>query len=277
MFGTHSRSWVRALSRSAPVWQHIGIGDVRTLPGDDPQALRALLKQRRNAVVIPLMEAHARLCPRDCRSLFPSLTAVDTLGDKGRFADYVDEHGLGDLCPRTYAAEAPVFPCVLKRTDLNASAGVTIVRSADHLRDLLCIDPWRDRPFILQELVASAFDHVTHAVCRDGEILWHRTYTCELAEPQAIQRPGNAVARGTAAATDATLAAFARVLAPLGYDGPVAIDHRFSATGALKILEMNPRLGGSLMAPDKVEDLAGALGTILRHAVQGAFERVDGI
>lgn len=62
-----------------------------------------------------------------------------------------------------------------------------------------------------------------------------------------------------------TLALFERFLRPIRYDGPANIDTRRGADGTVWVLEINPRLGGSLMRPEKVEDLA-ALAALVANA-----------
>lgn len=59
---------------------------------------------------------------------------------------------------------------------------------------------------------------------------------------------------------------FERFLAPLDYQGPANIDFRRRADGRLALLEINPRLGGSLMRPEFAADLDAALGIIVREA-----------
>ena len=57
------------------------------------------------------------------------------------------------------------------------------------------------------------------------------------------------------------------LLRPLDYDGPVNVDFKRRADGRICILEVNPRLGGSLMRPENARDLRAALREIVSHGV----------
>ena len=81
-----------------------------------------------------------------------------------------------------------------------------------------------------------------------------------------IQRPDNKGSISRVALSDENVGVLTRFLEPLAYDGPVTFDYRFSRDGVLKVIEINPRLGGSLMWVSNREDLFGALSTIIKFA-----------
>ena len=62
------------------------------------------------------------------------------------------------------------------------------------------------------------------------------------------------------------LSDFQRILAPLKFSGPCNIDYKLSAAGDVRILEINPRFGGSLFLPDVVARLKGSLSCIVDNA-----------
>jgi carbamoylphosphate synthase large subunit len=53
---------------------------------------------------------------------------------------------------------------------------------------------------------------------------------------------------------------------PLDFNGPCNINYKIGADGNIRILEINPRLGGTLMAGSKREHLAGLLRCIIDNA-----------
>lgn len=259
-FGTHPH-WSFALGPEANVWSRIP--NVRAvMSATEPNGVPL----HEQTVVIPLIEAHIAKCPRIGASLFPSPDALQILSDKANFSTYVTERGLTSHVPKTFSASAPQFPCVLKRLDLNSGRGVAIVRNAAELAALLHETPWVGHPYLLQEVIEGTADYVTHAVCRSGEILWHRSYRYELNACDPIQRPGNFGKTSRIDAKAEVLQVVSSLLEPIGYDGPLAVDYRFTTDGTLKILEVNPRFGGSLMWLENQEDLAGALSTIIENA-----------
>jgi glutathione synthase/RimK-type ligase-like ATP-grasp enzyme len=189
------------------------------------------------------------------------------LADKAAFAAYVVEQGLGALCPLHYANADATFPCVLKRLDLNAGRGIVRVQSEQELHDLLGREPWLGKPYLLQQYIPSGDDYVTHAVLRNGQIIWHRSYRYAINPDDPIRGPANTGDIEKADPPAAAIAQLNRFLAPLGYNGPVNVDYRFADNGALKVIEINPRLGGSLMRPDNLDDLAEMLSTIIENAI----------
>jgi len=59
---------------------------------------------------------------------------------------------------------------------------------------------------------------------------------------------------------------FVHCLKPLKYSGPCNIDFKINPEGSLKILEINPRLGGSLMQKENRDLLKEAIDQILMAA-----------
>lgn len=259
-FGTHPH-WRFALGPEANVWSRIP--HVRAVMSATEPTSVAL---HEHVVVIPLIEAHIAKCPRIGAGLFPSREALQILSDKGNFSTYVAERGFTLHVPKTFSASAPQFPCVLKRLDLNSGRGVAIIRNADELTAFLHEAPWVGHPYLLQEMIEGTADYVTHAVCRSGKILWHRSYRYELSASDPIQRPGNFGRTSRIEAKAELLQIVASLLEPIGYDGPLAVDYRLTRDGTPKILEINPRFGGSLMWPENQDDLAGSLSAIIDNA-----------
>lgn len=261
IFGNHSPQWNAALSEKAPVWRMIEVS-ARILPGGTASELDQVDEK---TVVIPLMEKHLLICPKRFRSLFPSTETVNLLSDKRAFSQYLASQQLQHLAPMIFSLENVAFPCVVKRLNLNAGNGVEVAQDAASLADLMTQDPWAGHPIVIQEYIASEFDFVTHAVCRGGHFIWSCTYQLSIDPPGAIQRPSNTIARRKFEAGIDTLRTLESLIAPLEYDGPINFDYKLTEDG-LRIIEINPRLGGSLIVPENVDDLAGALSAICLHS-----------
>lgn len=256
--GNNGPSWAAALGPQAPAWRRLRLKatDKPLRPG-----------QLRRIVSIPLLEAHVPPVGPGTWTLLPPPEAMRVLADKGRFARYAAEQGLGAFVPTTYASpEAASFPAMLKRCDLNAGHGVAIVSSRAELKTRLAEPPWAGEPVLLQDCVEADVDYVAHLVRADGRIVWSRAYAYPLAHKRVVRGPVEGLAIELASLSDADLAVFERFLAPLAYQGPANIDFRRRADGSLAILEINPRLGGSLMRPEFAADLEAVLGIIVREA-----------
>jgi len=64
------------------------------------------------------------------------------------------------------------------------------------------------------------------------------------------------------------LSIFQGILKPLNFNGPCNIDFKLTPQGKLKIFEINPRLGGSLMHEENGDLLKDAINHILALAIQ---------
>jgi hypothetical protein len=70
------------------------------------------------------------------------------------------------------------------------------------------------------------------------------------------------------------LFALQQFIAPVGYSGPLNVDLRRRASGEIAVLEINPRLGGSLFKDFAQADLTDVLGAIAHYAVWRDPERM---
>jgi hypothetical protein len=266
VYGRSPQRWVEALSPGAPVWSGLaGLSEV-VLARTSFELLCLGHRGGRQSIVIPMLERNEMRCPRLYWGLLPGREAVLLLGDKARFAGYAEAQGLGAHVPRRFVdPHAARFPCVVKRVDLQGGEGVSVARSAAQLAYLVESEPWRGRSVVLQAFIEPGEDHVTHCVCRNGRILWHRTYRYALKPGTEVQTADSVVAVRELEETAQNLALFECFLVPLGYDGPVNIDTR-RHDGRTTVLEINPRLGGSLMRPENVADLRAALAALIGNA-----------
>jgi carbamoylphosphate synthase large subunit len=258
-----------ALGPDSPVWSSmIDVDEVLLVPDSPAAPIQEPSRRGIRTIVIPLMEEHIRHCPRQYLSLIPDELSLVTLGNKAAFAAYAEASGLAHLCPKTYAnIDEAVFPCVLKRVDLNAGYGVTIVRSPLEVKWHLQDFPWYWRHAILQSLTAGSTEYVTHCICKGGQILWHCSFAYEMDSPERIRTPFH-MDRSRPATTPAfILSQIEKFLLPLAFTGPCNVDYKISDGGNIVVFEINPRLGGSLMMPRNVDQLSGALSHLINAAL----------
>lgn len=123
IFGLHSLDWMSALSPESPVWRGIPrVESVIVVPDSPVPEIPSSMSGIPYTVLIPLMESHTRNRPKTLPSLAPDERSLDAFGDKGQFQAYVRDNGLAHLCPEHFSSPATArFPCILKRTDLNAA------------------------------------------------------------------------------------------------------------------------------------------------------------
>lgn len=268
IYGVHSEDWMTALSPAAEIWKQVaGVEEVLLLSEGQKQGMPTQQDPTIKTVLIPLMERHAINCPSGYFTLMPSAQMLLTLGLKHNFADYMQTIGLISFCPRHYKKTEDIrYPCVLKRVNLCAGIGVTLIRSIDELNLRVNETRWKNQLVVIQEAILEGVEFVTHLVVKHGKILWHASFVYKLRENELIRTPSNVVEIERCVADKDVLHVFEKCLKHLDYSGPCNIDYKLLDNGLLKILEINPRLGGSLMRGDSGDLLKGALTCIVNNA-----------
>ncbi len=169
---------------------------------------------------------------------------------------------------------------MIKPLDLRAGTGIQVVESAEQLQALTEQEDWKGKAYTLQSVVDGTVEYVTHCVCKDGRILWTCSFECEMEEAGKSGAGWKAMrsAMRPFAPPQNFLSDCEKILAPLKFSGPCNIDYKLSTAGEVRILEINPRFGGSLFLPDVVSRLKGALSCIVdnANAPQEAPETVSG-
>jgi hypothetical protein len=264
LYGVPFADWNATLSDGA-LWRDVkGVAGVWRRPA---LPILAALIAGPPGIVIPIKTGHARRLPRGWRALVPNDASIQALGNKIRFAAYMAAHGFGDACPITYAGPADaVFPCVLKLADRSASWGVVVAHSRAELDALLESPTYHGRAFTLQALVPGPTEYATYCVCKDGAILWHCTFVTEVAGPETIKSEDTVLSRCKIETPAPIVRAIERVLAPLAYSGPCNLDYKLAPDGTIRIFEINPRLGGTLVMPQYGAELKQALNAIVANA-----------
>jgi hypothetical protein len=267
IFGRHSEDWMSALGPKGDVWYQLPLPNrpVVSILED----VRESRTYPRNTVVIPLLESHTATWLQRGNPLLgtclPSLPTLHTFGNKAAFAKYAAANRLSHHCPTQYhLPDLAEFPCVLKRTDLNAGAGVVYVSSKGELLTYLQHPQWLNHEVVMQQHIEADVEYTCHGICHNGALMWHAAYRYDLETPTTIRSAPQTAYRHTLSADQIRILEL--FLRPVRYSGPVNIDFRTNAQGATKILEINPRLGGSLMRAENQSDLATALTWILRLA-----------
>ncbi|WP_342152572.1 hypothetical protein [Methylorubrum sp. SB2] len=268
IFGRHVANWMRALDENAPVWTKLsGVRSVRVLERSSPGFDLPPDPAQGRPVLIPLLEPHIRSRPPGYFTLCPSREALDTLADKRAFAAYVRRQGLDALAPAVYdTVEEARFPCLAKPIARNGGQGIRLLHDREAYEAFSASPAWAAHPHILQAFLAEEQDYSTYLFCRAGRIAWHRTFRYVVAPEAPIRGPVSYPASEVRTLCDAHLADLERFLIPLAHDGPCNVDHKILPDGTLQVLEINPRLGGSLIMPDYLDDLAANLALVIAHA-----------
>jgi len=258
-----------ALAPTAPVWSRLDL--VREVVPVDATAdeLAAKIRPDCYPILLPLMEEHARAAPVHLANLTPDAGLIDLLADKGLFAAYLLQRNLAAFAPKLYQSHEDIdYPCIVKRTDLAGGLGVDQVRDRKELDQLVDAKSLHQEKFIIQAWVGGTDEYVTHAVLRDGEIVWDKTFRYDLGQDNVLRTAQvTSDYRIMRTPTPTSLRdLLAAIAADLGLSGPVNVDYKI-VDGRPVIFEINPRLGGSLMRPENVDLLAEALKAVVDGAV----------
>jgi hypothetical protein len=263
VFGSHFANWLATLAAGAPLWRGLeGVGSVRLR--DD--AWRGEDSAPESRLVLPLLEPNIRSCPAGW-ALVPPPASLEVLADKALFARYLAARGFESLAPATYWTPAAArFPAVVKRTDMFAGQGVRIVDSAAELEAALNTPPWAGHPVVIQDYVAGNLEYVLQAVLVRGVFVWTAAFEVVIPDHAPIRHPNSGERVRPVELPARELIQLQRIIAPLGFSGPVNFNFRRRPNGDMALFEINPRLGGSLFRPEFEAILAAVLGTIIQHA-----------
>ncbi|QIJ74389.1 hypothetical protein GU700_07235 [Methylobacterium sp. NI91] len=275
IFGRHTESWMAALGPGAPVWAQLkAVRTVRVLePSSDGADLLPNLEAGR-PVLIPLLEQHIRSRPPGYFALCPSSEALETLADKAMFAAYVKRHGLEALSPKVYdTVDEAVFPLLVKPTKLNAGSGIKLIHNRDQYEDFRASATFSSRPHILQAYLEDDQDYGTHLLCRDGRIVWHQSFRYVLPPNSPIRGPVTHLTSEVCSLEDEQIKALEQFVMPLKFSGPCNVDHKIAPDGSVCVLEINPRIGGSLILPANLASLTQVICYIIDNAELDPRER----
>lgn len=263
IYGFHSEDWNLALGPKSKVWQLLpNVGKVLVVEGS-PEFL-PIQKIYFKDCVIPLMENHIRATPESISSLIPTLEVLEKFSNKKKFNELLKDLSLSHYQPKIYRdQEIAEFPLVLKRTNLNACQGIKILFTRDSLIKTLSQDMWRDQENILQELIKNTKEFVWHAVYKNGIMLWETTIEYEKLSELVLRDSKTKIRSTNIESNSEVIKVFDQIMLKTNYSGPCSIDFSYKSKD-LKIFEINPRLGGSLMNPENKALLAQALKAIIQ-------------
>jgi predicted ATP-grasp superfamily ATP-dependent carboligase len=208
-----------------------------------------------NDVVIPLMEEHALALYENkgwiSKAMIPSRETLWMLMDKVHFYQHIQTQGLVEDVPPTCIDEAsrPAFvekhgPFFLRKP-----------RKACGGQGILMVEPHIPLPpdFLLQAYIPGSVEYTAHIVARHGHLLCCIVYEYQH-PPVATVIKTSALPMKRVEEKDRmamVMEVLERVVSSCDYHGIGNIDFKIDPQdGRVKVLEMNPRLGGSLMNRD---------------------------
>jgi predicted ATP-grasp superfamily ATP-dependent carboligase len=174
---------------------------------------------------------------------------ITALYYKDKFAKFMYEHNLGNLIPNTYFSDPVSFPCIMKPINGIIGRDISIFTCQEEY-DTSNLK--YDSRYIIQEYIFSTDLVIAHVLFINGKIILDIVYTNKIPTTYYIKKGSitNYIRRNL---TNLELSIFNNMLNIMQYHGVCCIDYTYDSLGNLKIYEINPRFGGSLI--DNKEDL----------------------
>lgn len=175
---------------------------------------------------------------------------INICNKKDLFSQTIIDYGYIDFIPKTYFPENTIYPCVVKPINGWSGINVKILKSQQEYVDYFNQNKntkWKK--YIIQELIEHDKIYSGHFLCKNGLILLSTIYF------RSIDK--NTIFKGKI--TDYTKCnldkinnniIFVEILKKLQYNGFACFDFCYDNFNKLKIFELNPRIGGSLVHDD---------------------------
>lgn len=194
--------------------------------------------------------------------ILPDPPIVTVCDDKLLFHERMVQLGFGALLPELLPDPPGVFPYVCKARRGESGEGVRIVRGPEEDRD-----PPPDS--FCQRAVEGAYEYVLHLLRIDGRIRYAQCYRYFMENTLAVRGREQPARTISTAQPGRALKPCADILDALGFEGTCCFNYKYEE-GALRILELNPRFGGSL-AGDVNRYLAAHLEALVQSATSATL------
>jgi len=177
---------------------------------------------------------------RGGRAVLPTDELVALCDDKLALNLWLIDHGFGDTVPALLGTRPTDYPYIRKTRRGDFGLGCAMIRGPGE-------DDGSDHPDVFrQRAVAGADEYVLHLLRIGGTIRFQVAYRYDMGQPLGVRGAVDRPASITPADPGPALATCTEILAALGYEGTCCFNYKWEE-GRLRILELNPRFGGSLV------------------------------
>jgi len=185
-----------------------------------------------------------------------SLDNVKIFNNKAVFSIYCIDNNLGDIVPITYVICVEgnrygindlKYPNILKPSE--SYAGTDIVVFGNEVKDFKI----KQQNYIIQEFILGV-DHVGMFYVKDGKIIVSYYYCDDAKRSDIYITQGKILNPKRRDDLRIHNNLFERLFIPMNYTGFATVDFRITPDDKIKIFEVNPRLGGTILASGELND-----------------------
>ena len=238
-FGKHSQDWMNILNNGLLTdLQQI---DNELVVIDNYYVINENLKNCK--YLIPLIEKHMlELYKNNIDAIMPSIESINYFRCKQNFYNYVKKNNLLDYIPKTYENILEIKNninnlFILKPFNYNNGFGMLIVKN---------IYPKYFIDYIIQEYIPNNSEYAAHIISDKGKIIYNITYNYTFTNLIHINSSKLLKKLNKITLDDKYILILEKFLIPCEYTGVCCVDF-IIVNDNIKVFEINPRFGGSLM------------------------------
>lgn len=189
---------------------------------------------------------------------------INILNNKVQFHNFMIDNGF-NLVPNIYKINNKSimdikFPCIFKLIETFGGNGSKVCHNNN---DLMNCDV-ADKNYFVQEYIVGKHERTLHLFVKHGKIMWSKCYEMEMDSEYHIQRGKMKQYKVVKFNCDV----FKDIFKVLKYTGFACVDFKI-LNGEIKIFEINPRLGGSLVHGNDFRELID----FIRYGIKNDFIR----
>lgn len=213
--------------------------------------LISYIKEKDNYKIIPLLESHMQeLCNANIKNVvMANFDIIYKFSNKKLFTDYVRENDLESYVPLTYQNfdQIPSDSLLIVKPFCNSNGYGMEIKNRITKNEF--------RRNIIQKYIENIEEYVSHIVAIDGKIIHCITYNYIFDKDIHIKvYPVNTNNTKKVEISKYYIDIMEKFLSKCSYNGMCNIDFVITKEGDIKIFEINPRLGGSMIRNNN-EDL----------------------
>ena len=252
-FGKHSNDWMDTLTSITPEdfndfvsSKHTNITEIKNIYTINNLHELGLSK----VCIIPLMETHMlQLYNNKINALMPSLEHIKQFSCKKQFITYVNNNKLEMYTPKIYNSHDEITTkklYIVKPYNLNNGTDMYIKQSIDVNKNDFVNK-------IVQEYIENKIEYCAHVVSKNGQIMKCITYAYTFDDMQHIKSfPKNTKNMSKIELDNKYVKQLELFFLSCKYTGISNTDF-IICDEQIKVFEINPRLGGSLVRFDKCD------------------------